>query len=79
MNHKIVKCHTDQDTDQETSNEMFQEYNGTIQNNFKNQGLNHTLKAYLVNLQMEQKKQNSQDGGKRSDEAHIYKRWQSVI
>lgn len=79
MNHKIVKCHTDQDTDQETSNEMFQEYNGTIQNNFKNQGLNHTLKAYLVNLQMEQKKQNGQDGGKRSDEAHTYKRWQSVI
>lgn len=39
MNHKIVKCHTDQDKDQEISNEVFQEYNGTTQKTFKNQDL----------------------------------------
>lgn len=29
MNHKVVKCHTDQDADHEISNEMFQESSGT--------------------------------------------------
>lgn len=40
MNHKIEKCCTDQDTDQNISNKMFQEYIGTKQNTFKNQALN---------------------------------------
>lgn len=44
MNHKVVKCHTDQNKDQEISNETFQEYNGTTQNTFKNQDLKCRLK-----------------------------------
>lgn len=29
MNHKVVKCHIDQDTDHEISNAMFQKSSGT--------------------------------------------------
>lgn len=73
MNPKIVKCHIHQDINQEISNEMFQESNGTAQNTLKKPKPSMWTKGILTECVHGTEKEDTQNGGKRSHKAGIHK------